>query len=253
MEFLLQESTLISLSLLFIGVIAGFINVMAGGGSVLTLGSMILMGIDPQVANGTNRVALVAESISAIFAFKRQLGNDVKESFKLSLWTVPGAVLGAFFAVEIPAEWFQRILVLVIIFVTVTILFPFKTPPERASGTYPPVFYLSLVFTGFYGGFIQAGIGFVIMVCFRQLAGMRLLEINIHKVFLVLIYTLPVLLVFIWTGNIHWQYAAFLAVGNFLGAWISAGVSVRKGERVIKIVVVCSMIIMATKLLIDSF
>ncbi|GLQ31884.1 sulfite exporter TauE/SafE family protein [Litoribrevibacter albus] len=253
MDFLLQEHILIAVCLFLVGGLAGFINVMAGGGSVLTLGSMILLGIDPQVANGTNRVALVAESVSAIIAFKRKLQNDMIDSFKLSLWTIPGAVIGAFFAVEIPNDWFQRILVIVILFVIVTILMPLKLPEERSSDNYSPLFYLSLIFTGFYGGFIQAGIGFVIMVTFRQLAGMKLLEINIHKVFLVLIYTIPVLGVFIWTNNIDWFYALFLGAGNFIGAWWSAGVAVRKGERVIKIVVAISMLIMATKLLIDSF
>ncbi|MFC3151824.1 sulfite exporter TauE/SafE family protein [Litoribrevibacter euphylliae] len=252
MDFLLQEPFLFSVTLFVVGCIAGFINVMAGGGSVLTLGSMILMGVDPQVANGTNRVALVAESVSAIIAFKKKLKNDVFESVKLSLWTIPGALFGAFFAIEIPDQWFQRILVLVIIFVIITILIPLKLPAEKSEKNYSPAFYASLIFTGFYGGFIQAGIGFVVMICFRQLAGMKLLEINIHKVFLVLIYTLPVLTIFIWSGNINWTYALWLGAGNFIGAWWSASVSVKRGEKAIKVVVSVAMMIMATKLLLDT-
>lgn len=252
MEVFLQEALIFSIILFIVGCIAGFINVMAGGGSVLTLSSMILMGIDPQVANGTNRVALVAESMSAIIAFRKKLRNDILDSVKLSLWTIPGALCGAFFAVEIPDEWFQRILVLVILFVILTILIPLKLPDAKPDKNYPPIFYVSLVFTGFYGGFIQAGIGFVVMICFRQLAGMRLLEINIHKVFLVLIYTLPVLGIFVWSGNINWTYALWLGAGNFLGAWWSASISVKRGEKTIKIVVAVAMLIIATKLLIDS-
>ena len=251
-ELIIKSSVLLPFCLFLVGLLAGFINIMAGGGSVLTLGMMILMGIDPQVANGTNRVALVAESFAGILSFKKRLKNNIFDSLQLSLWTIPGALLGAFYAVEIPAEWFQRILVLVILFVVVTILFPFKLPQEETSEGYPKLFYVSLVFIGFYGGFIQAGIGFVIMVCFRQIAGMSLLEINIHKVFLVLIYTLPVLGIFIATGNVNWLYAVFLGAGNFMGAWFSASVSVTKGDLVIKRVVALAMALMATQLLVDT-
>jgi len=252
LEIINTSSVLLPLCLFIVGLLAGFINIMAGGGSVLTLGTMILMGIDPQVANGTNRVALVAESFAGIISFKKRLKNNILDSFQLSLWTIPGALLGAFYAVEIPPEWFQRILVLVIIFVILTILFPMKLPQEDNSEDYPKIFYVSLILIGFYGGFIQAGIGFVIMVCFRQIAGMSLLEINIHKVFLVLIYTLPVLGIFVATGNINWLYALFLGAGNFIGAWFSASVSVSKGDLVIKRVVALAMALMATQLLLDT-
>jgi uncharacterized membrane protein YfcA len=236
-------------TLLFvIGGLSAFINVMAGGGSVITLSSMILCGVDPQVANGTNRVAILAESLSAMAAFKRKLRSDLRESLKLSLWTLPGAVTGALFSVDISSETFQKILSLVIVLVVITILFPMKGQTSLTKPKQGVMLNLSLLLIGFYGGFIQVGIGFVIMVCFRQLTSLNLIAINVHKVLLVFVYSCPVILLFSLSGHINWLYAAFLGAGTVVGAWLSVHVSISKGEGVIKLITAFAMILMAAQL-----
>ncbi|MEL6824409.1 MAG: sulfite exporter TauE/SafE family protein, partial [Calditrichota bacterium] len=112
------------IALLFgVGSMAGMINVLAGGGSSLTLPALIFLGLDSALANGTNRVAIIIQNIFATASFKQQQVSNFNLSFKLALWTLPGAVLGAIMAVRISDEWFQTILAIVLIGVIISMFF----------------------------------------------------------------------------------------------------------------------------------
>ena len=236
-----------------IGIAAGFINIMAGGGSVLTLGVMMLLGLDAAVANGTNRIGLLVEGISGATAYRTERFTDLRESFRLAAFTLPGAVLGSIFAIQVSNLTFQRILALVMIFVLITLFLP--KGKENGSTTRGSrggaLIYPAMVLVGFYGGFVQAGVGFLIMASLRHLLALDLVRINMHKVYIVLIYTVPVLFVFGLTDNIHWPWAAALGLGMALGAWVSVKISVRRGERVIKVILGLAIVLMATKFLLS--
>ena len=236
------------------GLSAGFLNVMAGGGSAITLGVLILLGFDSSVANGTNRIALFAQNISAVTSFRRKKYSEFPLSFKLSLFTLPGALLGSIYAVNISHVMFQRILAGVMIFILVTLLLPKSgnSGSGDREGKARLLVYPAMFGIGFYGGFVQAGVGFIIMAALRHLMGLDLVRVNMHKVFIVLIYTVPILFVFGLTGNIDWVYALCLAAGNALGAWWSAKVSVVKGEKVVKVVLYVALGIMAVKFFMAS-
>jgi uncharacterized membrane protein YfcA len=244
---------LLKILLLFIlGSIAGFINVMAGGGSSITLPILIFLGLDSALANGTNRIAIFIQNISAIISFKQEKFSQFKLSFKLSLLTLPGAIVGAIVAVKINNEAFQKILGIVIIGIMVTILFPRlnkRNGAEKSESYNPWLLYPALFGIGFYGGFIQVGVGFIIMAVLLYIMKLDLVRVNMHKVFIVFVYTLPAILIFIFTKNVLWSYGLVLAAGNAVGAWWSAKISVRKGEKVIQIVLLIAMFIMALKLL----
>ena len=96
-----------------VGIIAGFINVTAGGGSTLTLPALIFLGLDASVANGTNRIAILLQNISAVQSFKQENYFDLKRSFKLSLFTLPGSVAGALLAIKLEDDLFQIILAII--------------------------------------------------------------------------------------------------------------------------------------------
>jgi uncharacterized membrane protein YfcA len=102
---------------------------------------------------------------------------------------------------------------------------------------------------GFYGGFIQVGVGFLLMAALHYLMKLNLVYVNMHKVFIVLVYTIPALLVFVITDNIHWQFGFSLAAGNAIGGWWGAKMSVKKGEKFIKMVLIAAVSIMSLKLL----
>lgn len=244
---------LLKLLLLFgVGSVAGFINVMAGGGSTITLPILIFLGLEGSLANGTNRVGIFVQALSAVISFRQEKYHKFKLSLKLAAFTLPGAIIGAIIAVNISNELFQKILGYVLLGVSLSILTrrlnQNKTEDDRQQKNtwliYPTMFAI-----GFYGGFIQAGVGFLFMASLYHLMRLDLVRVNMHKVFIISIYTFPALLVFFLTGNVNWKYGLVLAAGMAFGAWWSAKISVKKGEKIIRIILIAVLLIMALKLL----
>lgn len=244
-------SDILSTIILFIiGTLAGFINVTAGGGSTLTLPALIFMGLDSAVANGTNRIAIFVQNISAIYSFKKENYQEFPLSLRLSLFTLPGAVTGAIIATKVGDTLFQHILGIVMILVVLSLVIPRKKIEVELDkkGKTNPVVYLAMFGIGFYGGFIQVGVGFLLMASLHYLMRLSLVYVNMHKVFIVFIYTIPALLIFIVTGNVNWKLGLSLAVGNAFGAWWAAKLSVKRGEKLIKAALLIAVVLMSLKL-----
>jgi uncharacterized membrane protein YfcA len=234
-----------------VGTIAGFMNVTAGGGSTLTLPTLIFLGLDSALANGTNRVAIIIQNIAAVYSFKREKYQQFYLSLKLSLLTLPGAIAGAFIAVKMSNTLFQKILGIVMIGIIVSMIIPrskisVNNDKDKKIGW---IAGFSMILIGFYGGFIQVGVGFLLMAALNHLLKFDLVHVNMHKVFIVLVYTVPALLIFILTGNVKWTLGLSLAAGNALGGWWAAKASVRKGDRLIKTVLIGAILVMSLKLL----
>jgi len=242
---------LISLIVLIaIGVIAGFINVTAGGGSSLTLPALIFLGLDTSVANGTNRIAILLQNVSAVQSFKKEKFFDLKKSIQISLFTIPGVIAGALFAVRLEDELFKIILGIIMIGIIVSMILPKnKSVNDEEEPKMNVGIYLSMLGIGFYGGFIQVGVGFLLMASLQKLMKLDLVRVNMYKVFIVLVYTIPAIAIFIFTDNINWLFGIFLAIGNSIGGWWGAKIQVKKGEGVIKVVLVIAIFLMALKLL----
>ena len=236
--------------LFFVGIIAGTINVMAGGGSSLTLPVLIFLGLDPTVANGTNRVAILSQNVLATASFHKSKLLDVKTSFIYALFTIPGVIVGGVTAVKIGDELFEKILGVLLILIVFTFFFnpvSFRKMSEKKNLSW--IVYPSLVLIGFYGGFVQAGVGFLIMAVLYHFLNLSLVEVNVHKVLIVMFYTIPVILIFYLSGNINWSLGICLAAGNALGGWFGARLSVRGGEKYIRYALVVALFIMSIKLL----
>lgn len=242
-----------NLFLLFgLGIIVGFINVNAGGGSSLTLPMLIFLGLDGALANGTNRVAILVQNVFAVASFRKREFHEFQLSGKLSLLTLPGAIIGAFLATKISGVLFERMLGVVLIFIVISMFFSRNytkniLDQEKHSNwlIYPVLFGI-----GFYGGFLQVGVGFMFMAALYHLLKLDLIRVNMHKVFIVLIYTIPALVIFVITGNVIWKFGLSLAAGSALGAWFGARASVKGGEKLIRIVLAIAISGMAIKLLI---
>lgn len=244
---------MLKLLLLFgVGSLAGFINVMAGGGSTITLPTLIFLGLESSIANGTNRVALLIQNISAILSFRQEKYHKFRLSIKLALFTLPGAIVGSIFATQISDELFQKILACVLIWIIIS-MFLRKMNQKNSQNGQPHqnswLIYPAMFGIGFYGGFIQAGVGFLFMASLYHLLKFDLIRVNMHKVFIVFIYTIPVLLVFFLTDNVDLKFGLTLGAGNAFGAWWSAKLSVKKGEGIIRIILIAAILIMALKLL----
>ncbi len=241
-----------------LGIVAGFQNVMAGGGSLLTLPMMIFM-LDsmPQypasqtgrLANGTNRVAILIQNIFAVAGFRKKGHSNFKVSLTLAAFTLPGAVLGAIFAGEISNDYFKKILGLVVIAVVILITQKKRLTQATTAKAHPALAYLAMFGIGFYGGFIQAGVGFLFIAILHGLMNLDLIKTNMHKVFIIFLYTIPALLVFLFRGDVIWWMGLVLAAGNALGAWFGTHFAVKKGEKFIRFVLLIAMLAMAVKLI----
>ena len=222
----------------------------AGGGSSLTLPTLIFLGLDSAVANGTNRLAIIIQNISAVRSFKQEDYHDFKTSFKLSLFTLPGAIIGAIAATNIDNLLFQKILGIIMIGIIISMVIPRNKNVDESGNIKSKVpVYFAMIGIGFYGGFIQVGVGFLLMASLRYLMKLNLILVNMHKVFIVLIYTVPAFIIFIATDNVNWLMGIVLAAGNAIGGWWAAKFSVKKGEGFIKIILIIAVLIMAIKLL----
>jgi uncharacterized membrane protein YfcA len=239
------------LLLFFIGCISSIINVNAGGGSSLTLPALIFLGLDSAVANGTNRIGILVQNIAAVWSFRRKKIHAFRESLLLSLFTLPGAVIGALVSINLSDEWFQRILAVVMIGTVASMLF-IKSPgsshsEQKAKRSW--LIYPAMLGIGFYGGFIQVGVGFLFMASLFHILRESLIRVNMHKVFIVLIYTIPALIVFSWTGKVNWMYGLVLAGGSWFGGWLGTHLAVKGGEKGIRLILIAAILIMALKLL----
>lgn len=232
-----------------VGAAAGMVNVMAGGGSTLTLPVLVLLGVDAGVANGTNRVAIVIQNISATLTFKADKKTRLRKSMSYGLWAIPGALIGAFAATRIEDAWFERILGVLLIVVVLTMIVPRSNPGSDSTARKSPWSGPVLLLLGFYGGFIQMGIGFLFMAVFFHLLHMDLVSTTVHKVVIVLIYSIPALLVFAIAGDVDWVLGLSLAAGNATGAFAAAKIAVRRGEKAIRVVLIVAVLIMALRIL----
>ena len=119
---------------------------------------------------------------------------------------------------------------------------------ERMDRKHIFIGILSFFFIGIYGGFIQAGVGFIIIAALTSINKFSLVKTNSAKVFVVMIYTLAALIIFIIEGKVDWGYGIVLAIGNSTGSWTASRLSVKKGDKWIKWFIVVTVVALAIKL-----
>lgn len=236
----------------FIGVIAGFINTLAGGGSALSLPMLIIAGLPPTVANGTNRIAILLQNVVGSGQFKKDKILEIKDSWWLVIPAVIGAIPGAIFAVKLSEQNLKYIIGGVLVFMLFLVVFkPDIWIKSRAGLVKSKSSWLNVVtffFIGAYGGFIQIGTGFLLLAGLVLVNGMNLLKSNAIKVFIVLLYTIPALLIFIINKDVDYIIGFTLAIGNMTGAWIGAKSAVKLGPGFIRYVLIFALITLSAKL-----
>lgn len=238
--------------LIIIGFVTGIINTLAGGGSLLTLPLLIFLGLPPNIANGTNRIAILLQSIVSAAGFRSKGVKTFPHSIYFGISAMLGAVIGAQIAVDIKGETFNKILAIVMLFVVAFLVLQGKKKQldyvERLTGKY---FWLSIIaffFIGIYGGFIQAGTGFLMLLALAGINHYSLVKSNAIKVIVALIYTISAVIIFIVNDKVNWEYGLILALGNASGGWIGSRWSVTKGDGLVKLFLVIMVVVMAIKL-----
>lgn len=269
-------------SVFAIGVAAGLINTLAGGGSLISLPILIFLGLPTAMANGTNRFAIMIQCLFAVAGFRRKGISNFRLSILLSLPALLGAIVGAQIAVDMPDTLFKILLAIIMILVLGLIFCkPRQSPKSTLKSTHRPdsvrrrtwtparkwqsnpkcdldktglgwnrliITMIVFFFIGIYGGFIQAGAGFIIIAALTTISKLNLVDINSHKVFVVGIYTLFALLVFAYNGKICWTMGMTLAAGNGIGGWLGSHWAVDRGERWLRLILVICVVAMVMKL-----
>ena len=222
------------------GILVGFINTLAGSGSLISLPLLMYVGLPANVANGTNRVAILLQSMVGAGSFRKQKVIEFREGILLSLPAVVGAVIGAILAVDLNELMMRRVIgALMIVMFFLIMLKPESWIKGHAGKLRArPTFWQVLIFfgIGLYGGFIQAGVGFFLLAGLVMGAGMDLIKANGFKNLIVALYTPFALAVFIINSQVNWIIGLTLAAGNMLGAYIAARVAISRGTEFIRII-----------------
>lgn len=247
MEF--ELNLLNSLFLSLAGIAAGFINTLAGGGAMITVPLMILMGIPADVANGSNRLAVLTQSLTAVHRFKQHDVFDGVDIVALLAPTVMGTILGALLISYVPVQYVKVILLSTMIIIAVLIMFfpdnMFAGEGEQAlkmSQKPSGVFWMFLA--GFYGGAIQAGVGFVLIAILGAVLRYDLVRGNALKMVCTTVFGGLSFLVFYLRGQVWWQPALILAVSSALGVVLSVRFAIKVNQRTLKRILL-SMVVLA--------
>ncbi len=228
------------------GIFAGWVNVLAGGGSFLTLPALTYSGLGIDVANGTNRLAILLQNIVAVAKFRKSGFLDFKKALVISSMVLGGALLGSIIAVSMPKEILKKtagFLLLVILFFMIR---KRKRLVERGEKKSLFIRIPAFLATGVYGGFIQAGVGFFLIYDLVALEGMDVVQANAYKVFTILVYTAAILPVFILSGKFDLIGGLILSAGNMIGAYLGTRAAVSKGAGWVRWVVIIALASSAT-------
>ncbi len=233
--------------LIIAGLLVGFINTLAGGGSIISLSVLMMLGLPAPIANGTNRIGIIIQTLTATTSFKQQKVLESRKALLLSIPAILGSLIGAWFAVDINEEIFEKAIGVIMLIMLVFILYkPQKFIYGRANISEKPLTwstYIIFFFIGIYGGFLHMGVGYFLLAGIVGAAGFDLVKANAIKVMIILAYAPFTLLIFLWYNQVNWEYGLLLAAGGIIGALIASRMAVKRGVVFVKWVIVIVILI----------
>ena len=230
------------------GLVAGIVNAMAGGGSLLTVALLnVFVGLPGLVANGTNRVGVLVQNASSVASYRKEGIRGFRKAVPVMVPVIAGSLLGSLLVSSVTDETFERIFGILM----VPLLFLSLRSPKNVGSqiNWHPVTTAVIFFgIGLYGGAFQAGVGLLIVVALSR-SGLDLVNANAVKVVVILVLTTIAVPVFIVRGQVDWGFAVVLAIGFAAGGWIGARVAVRGGEKIIKPVLIGAVVALAGRMI----
>ncbi len=245
-------ATIEIIALIVAGLFVGFINTLAGGGSIISLSLLMFLGLPAGVANGTNRIAIMIQNIIATTSFKQQKVLEVRKTFMLGIPAIIGSLLGAWIAVDLSEKVLKTAMAIIMLFMLVFILY---NPKKMLSGNdllqnrkvnLKNIIIFFLI--GVYGGFIQVGVGYILLTALILSVGYSLVKANAAKVMIVLMYLPFSLVIFILNDQVNWKYGLIMAIGSIIGAFIASRLAVKKGVNFIRYVIIAVILLTASHL-----
>lgn len=232
---------------------AGFINTLAGSGSLITLPLLIFLGLPANVANGTNRVGVLFQNLVSVGSFRQQHVLDVKSGLMLAVPAILGSLLGAQIAVNLDEQLMRRTIgALMVAMLFIILIRPKRWLAGRPEATAhrPGLGQLLIFFAiGIYGGFIQAGVGIFLLAGLVLGVGFDLVRANAVKVLIILCFTLFALAVFVLNNQVWWGMGFLLAIGNAVGGWVAAKMAVERGAVFVRWLLIAVIAVSASALL----
>lgn len=249
----MPAADLLPLAALFaVGLVSGALNVVAGGGSFLTLPALLFFGLPAAEANGTNRIGVFAQNVTGVWGFHRSSAMNWRWGLAVSVPALVGAGLGAWWALHMTDLGFRRLLSVAMLAMTLwTVVRSPRAPSEDHVGSpWHPGTMVAFFLIGIYGGLIQAGVGFAVLAA-TSAAGMNMVRGNAVKLLTVLLLTILSLAIFASGGVVRWRYGLALGAGNVAGALVGVRLAVTQGHTWIQRVVTATVVVFAVLLWFD--
>lgn len=243
--------------LFFLGIIVGFINIVSAGGSLITLPALIFFGLPSAVANGTNRIGILVQNLFAMIQFQKKGLLNWKLSILVSIPAVIGSIFGANLAIDLSEKVFNNSLAIIMLVLIILMTFKphtYLTIGESFIEQYKmPLLLVFFLAIGFYGGFIQAGVGFLIIIILTVfMKKLSLAEMHSIKTVVITIYLLISTAIFIYNGHVNWLYALVLSVGSGIGGGLGGKFASQVSEKVLKAILIAIVLILSVKLLVGK-
>ncbi|MGB6118542.1 MAG: TSUP family transporter [Mesorhizobium sp.] len=249
MFFEVAAETVVLLAI--VGFVAGFIDSIAGGGGLLTVPALLLAGLSPVEALGTNKLQSLFGSGSATIAYAQKGHVDLKSQWRWAVWAAIGSAFGAALATILPGEWLRAVLPVMLVAIAVYFLLkPSMDDVDRAQRITPALFGATIVpLVGFYDGLFGPGTGSFYMLAFVSLAGFGLLKATAHTKLLNFASNVGGFAVFALVGVVFWKVGIAMGLAQMLGARLGASVAMRVGAKLIKPLLVIVCLSLAVRLL----
>ncbi len=241
--------------LLAAGLLAGFINSVAGSGSLLTLPALLFLGLPADIANGTNRIGIASQGIAAVLGYRKGGVTIIPKTLYLLIPCVLGAFLGSTIAIQLSTAVI-RIAITVILLSMIGVMFLNPRRWEREEGDYSqihrrPLVWSILFIIGAYAGFIQVGTGFLLLFALVLVGEMDLLNGNVLKNIAQLVLQLSALPVYLHGGKINWTAGLTLAMGMSLGAWFGSRMAAKRGVKFLRAVIITAVVLFSSRQILE--
>lgn len=228
-----------ALVLATLGLVAGTVNTLAGGGSNLTIPALMVLGMPPDVANATNRVGVFLQAVVGTAEFRRHGRLPTQDFRSIIVPLLAGSLAGSLFASYAPQAVLKYLLLGAMLTVAGIILVRPGTiaPPAGTTAhtvSEKPQAWWWLLAAGFYGGFVQAGVGFILITTLAGILRYDLVSCNALKIFATIFFTAVSLVIFIINDQVRWIPGLILAGGAMLGAHIGVKMALKVSQQSLK-------------------
>jgi len=234
-------------------VTAGFINAMAGGGTLVSFPVLLALGISPVVANVTNTVALVPGTIGGMWAQRNEFQSQYRRLLKLLPVAIVGGVAGGLLILNTSESAFKSLIPYLILVATLLLGFQIRIKNwvvsrmgQAHSEQHNPIVMLSLVFlAAIYGGYFGAGLGVILMATLGLVTDESMTRLNFLKQALAFAINLAAAIYFAFSGKVDWMIAFVMIFGSLLGGWIGGKLAGKMKPEVLRWIVVAAGLIAA--------